>query len=185
VEPDMTRQVLFIQGGGEDVHDSWDNKLVDSLTANLGDGYKVIYPRMPDEADPHYEPWAKAIHRELGKLDDGAIVVGHSVGATILINALADGASRTAGIFLISAPFVGEGGWPAEEFDPRPNLGKHLPQSTVIHLYHGDADDEIPTDHVDLYRKAIPQAVITKLTGRDHQLGNDLSEVAADIRSLR
>jgi len=42
-----------------------------------------------------------------------------------------------------------------------------------------------PVAHVDLYAKAIPQAVVRRLRGRDHQLNNDMSEVAADIRCLR
>ena len=32
----MTKQVLFIQGGGEGTHDDWDNKLVESLERELG-----------------------------------------------------------------------------------------------------------------------------------------------------
>ena len=40
-------QVLFIQGGGAGTHDEWDDKLVESLRHELGDGYEVRYPRMP------------------------------------------------------------------------------------------------------------------------------------------
>ena len=39
-------------GAGEDVHDKWDNKLVESLRRELGRGYEVRYPIMPNEADP-------------------------------------------------------------------------------------------------------------------------------------
>ena len=85
-----TRQILFIQGGGAGTHDEWDSKLVDSLRRELGDGHEVRYPRMPDEDDPSHAKWSPAIRREMADLDDGAIVVGHSVGATILINALAE-----------------------------------------------------------------------------------------------
>jgi pimeloyl-ACP methyl ester carboxylesterase len=53
-----------------------------------------------------------------------------------------------------------------------------------IHFYHGDEDETAPFEHVGLYQKAIPQAVVHRLTGRDHQLNNDMSEVAADIRRL-
>jgi hypothetical protein len=38
--------------------------------------------------------------------------------------------------------------------------------------------------HAELSAKAIPQAVLRKLAGRDHQLNNDMSEVAADILEL-
>jgi hypothetical protein len=95
----MPRQVLFIQGGGEEgTHDEWDNELAESLGRELGPGYEIRYPRMPNEADPKYARWKAALEKEFAKL--------------------------------------------------------------------------------------IPQAVVRRLTGRDHQLDNDMSEVAADIRRL-
>jgi predicted alpha/beta hydrolase family esterase len=74
-----TRQVLFIQGGGAGAHDQWDDKLVESLRRELGGGYEVRYPRMPDEGDPSYARWSAAIRREMAGLDGGAVVAGHSV----------------------------------------------------------------------------------------------------------
>jgi hypothetical protein len=43
-------QVLFIQGGGERVHDAWDAKLIDSLTGELGRATVTAPPRMQDPA---------------------------------------------------------------------------------------------------------------------------------------
>jgi predicted alpha/beta hydrolase family esterase len=83
------RQVLFIQGGGAGAHDEWDRKLAESLRRELGAGCEVRYPRMPGEADPGYARWSSAIRRELANLADGAVVVGHSVGAAILAGTLA------------------------------------------------------------------------------------------------
>jgi predicted alpha/beta hydrolase family esterase len=182
----MTNQVLFIQGGGEDAHDKWDNKIVESLERELGPDYAVGYPRMPDEADPKYAVWRAALKRQFDRLDDGAIVIGHSIGGTILIRTLADEPpTRTfAGIFLIAAPFVGDGGWQSEDLEPLSDLGAKLPRQTPIYLYHGSKDKTVPIQHVRLYAKAIPQAVVRRLSGRDHQFNNDLSEVAADIRRL-
>ena len=79
----MTAQILFIQGGGADVHDQWDSKLVEDLRRQLGEGYEVRYPRMPGEAEPNHSKWTAAIRQELAALRDGAIVVGHSVGGTV------------------------------------------------------------------------------------------------------
>ena len=58
---DRPRQVLFIQGAGEGTHDEWDDKLVDSLRAELGSGFDVRYPRMPAEDDPTAARWVPAI----------------------------------------------------------------------------------------------------------------------------
>ena len=181
------KQVLFIQGGGAGAHDEWDSKLVDSLRRELGPRYKVRYPRMPNEADPSYSLWKAALVEEIAGLDDGAILIGHSVGGTILINALAEAPPRRklAGVFLIAAPFVGPGGWPSEEIKPAANFGARLPPKTPIHLYHGSNDDTAPFAHVDLYERAIPGANAHRLRGRNHQLNDDLAEVAADVRALR
>ena len=89
-----------------------------------------------------------------------------------------------AGLFLIAAPFVGHGGWPSEDIAPMDDIGARLPTALPIHLYHGRDDQTAPLAHVSLYVKAIPQAVIHRLDGRDHQLDNDLSEVAEDIRRI-
>src|SRR5215216_2594264 len=120
----MTKQVLFVQGGGKGTHDEWDNRLVASLERKLGAEYKIRYPPMPNEADPNYSLWKTALKKEFASLKDGAILVGHSIGATILINVLAEEPAESApsGIFLIAAAFVGNGGWPSEDIKPMSDL---------------------------------------------------------------
>jgi hypothetical protein len=141
---------------------------------------------MPNEADPKYARRSAALKKEFGRLDDGAILVGHSIGGTILINTLVEEPPDLAlsGIFLVAAPFVGESGWPSDDIKPMSGLGKRLPAQTSVYLYHGSEDGTAPFEHVGLYARAIPQAVVRRLTGRDHQLNNDMAEVAADIRRL-
>jgi pimeloyl-ACP methyl ester carboxylesterase len=182
-----TRQILFIQGGGAGTHDEWDDKLVESLRRELGTEYEVCYPRMPDEGDPSYARWAGAIRREMADLDDGAVVAGHSVGAAILVNALAEQPPERGlrAIVLIAAPFVGEGGWPSDEFGLTSDLGARLPPGVRVHVFHGLQDETAPPSHADLYALAIPQAQVRQLPGRDHQLNNDLSEVAEAVRINR
>ena len=180
------RQILFIQGGGKDVHDRWDDKLVASLQRELGEGYELHYPRLPDEGDPSFAKWAPAIRKEIAGLDDGAIVIGHSIGGSILMGALAQlpPERRLGAIMLVSAPFVGAGGWPGDGFELPPGLGARLPRRVPVHIFHGLADDTAPPAHAELYARAIPQAKVHKLPGRDHQLNNELGEVAEAVRGL-
>ena len=133
----MTNQVLFIQGGGEGTHDEWDNTILESLVRELGPDYAVRYPRMPHEADPKYATWKATLKRQFAGLDDGAILIADSIGGTILIRALADDPPRWTfgGIFLIAAPFVGDGGWHSEDIEPFSDLGAKLPEQTPIYLY--------------------------------------------------
>lgn len=181
----MPTQVLFVQGAGEDVHDGWDDKLVASLKRELGDGYALIYPRMPDEADPKYAAWKPALLAAFEGLEDGAVLVGHSVGGTTLIHTLAEHPPgfRIGALVLIAAPFIGEGGWPSDEIEPRDDFAERLPAGVPVFLYHGSADEEVPRAHLKLYAATLPDAVTRLLDGRDHQLGNDVSEVATDIAS--
>src|SRR5512132_1197206 len=90
------KDVLFLQGAGEGVHAHWDSHLVESLRRELGPEYDVRYPPMPTEADPTMVSWRPVLERELASLRPGAVVVGHSVGGTLLIHVLADSASMTA-----------------------------------------------------------------------------------------
>jgi predicted alpha/beta hydrolase family esterase len=180
------RQILFIQGAGDGTHDGWDDKLVDSLRAELGPGFEVHYPRMPDEDDPRATTWVPAIRQQVAALDHGAVVVGHSVGGTILVHALADAPPdrRLGAIVLLAAPFVGAGGWPPDEFELASDLGARLPRDVPVHVFHGLDDDTVPPAHADRYARAIPQAVVHRLGGRDHQLNDVLTEVASVIRDL-
>lgn len=180
------RQILFVQGGGAGVHHEWDDKLVGSLSRHLGDGYELRYPHLPDEADPSYAKWSATIRRELDALDEGAVVVGHSVGGTILIDVLAEEPPprELGAIVLIGAPFVGAGGWPGTEFELSKALGRRLPEGVPVHVLHGSLDQTAPIAHAELYADAIPQAHLHLLPGRDHQLDNDLGEVASLLRKL-
>ncbi len=179
----MPSQILFIQGAGPQVHDQWDAKLVESLRAELGDDYVVSYPRMPNEAEPRYVSWKAALRAEFDRLDDGAILIGHSVGATVLLHTLTDDAPpfQPGALILIAPPFIGEGGWDSGDIRPREQFD--VPEGLSVRLYHGTADATVPFAHSALYAKAIAGVQVIPLPGRDHQLGNDLSEVAHGIRA--
>lgn len=180
------KSVLFVQGGGEGTHDEWDNVLVDSLGAGLGPQYEVRYPRMPDEGNPSYPRWSAAIGHELAHLDEGAVVAGHSIGATILVQALVDRPPKRqlAAIVLIAAPFVGDGGWPGDDFEFAGDFGDRLPAGAPVYVFHGTEDETAPVTHAALYADVIPRALVHVLPGRDHQLNSDLSEVALAIRRI-
>ena len=82
--------VLFVQGAGDRVHDDWDHKLVESLRRELGPHYDVRYPRMPNEADPQLRTWRPVLERELAALRADGVIVGHSVGGTLMLHVLGD-----------------------------------------------------------------------------------------------
>jgi uncharacterized protein len=84
----MKKQILFIQGAGEGAYKA-DKLLADSLQRTLGTDYEIIYPEMPDEENTPYEQWKNKIINELAVLEN-PILVGHSVGASIIAKFLSE-----------------------------------------------------------------------------------------------
>ena len=184
----MIKQILFIQGAGEGAHKE-DQKLVTNLRKLLGRKFKVHYPAMKQEDDPKYGPWKRQIEENLNDLDGLVCVVGHSLGASIAIKYLAGGKpKKIAGVFLIATPFWGGKGWKYEGYEalevPK-NSANKFPENARLFFYHSRDDEVVPFAHLDLYARKFPQATVRELNGRGHQLNNDLSEVAEDIKSLQ
>jgi hypothetical protein len=184
----VTQQILFIQGGGAGAYQA-DRQLVLSLRSALETDYEVLYPKMPRERDPDYRNCKPRIGKEVVRLKNGAILVGHSVGASSLLKYLCEEKieNTVAGIFLIATPYWGGNGWRYEGYErvTLPNdFASKLPCRTPIFLYHSRDDDTVPFAHLVLYARKLPQATLRAFDRRGHQLNNDLSEVAADIKSL-
>jgi predicted alpha/beta hydrolase family esterase len=182
----MTRQVLFLQGAGTGAYEE-DAKLAADLRRKLGPGYHVRYPQMPDEDAPDYHPWAQTIAREVDAMGDGALLVGHSLGASLLAKWLTERKSSRsfAGVFLVAGPFWHDDEtWRWHEAELPRDAGTRLPEGMPVYLYHGEEDEIVPFAHLGLYAALLPQAAVRPLKGRNHQLNDDLSEVASDIKGL-
>lgn len=170
------KQVLFIHGGGQGAYEE-DEKLVANLRDVLGTGYDVQYPKMPHEDRPDYEAWSTQITTEFAALDDEVILVGHSVGGSILLQYLSEEMVEqpVAGLFLLAPPY-----WDAVENNIAAKFSHEIP----LFVYHGRDDEVIPFEHLALYAEQLPQATIHEFDGRGHQFNNDLSAVAQDIKKL-
>lgn len=181
----MSQSILFIHGGGAEAH-AEDSKLADSLRANLGTDYTVRNPEMPDGDNPQYGPWASTITQEIAALGDEVILVGHSFGASILLKYLTEDKpdATVRGLFLIATPYWGEADWEVEDYALSDDFPAHLPAGLPIFFYHSRGDEWVPFEHMARYAEKLPQAVTREFEGRGHQFNDDLSEVAADIKSL-
>ena len=181
----MKRQVLFIHGGGQGAYEA-DKELAANLRDELGAAYHVRCPEMPDEESPEYEAWKEKIEQELAALDGEVILVGHSLGALILMKYVSEEEVEKpiAGLFLVATPYVGTGGWEFEEDALREDFATEIHLRLPLFLYHSHDDEVVPFAHLALYEAKLPQATIQELEGRGHQFDNDLSEFARDIKSL-
>jgi uncharacterized protein len=181
----MKKQVLFVHGGGQGAHEE-DKKLAANLRDVLGAAYDVRHPKMPDENRPEYEAWRDQISRELAALDGEVILVGHSLGASILLKYLSEEKveKHVAGIFLVAPPYWGAEDWEVGEYALQENFASKLPKDLPMFFYHSRDDEWVPFAHLALYAEKLPQATVRGFDGRGHQFKDDLSEVVRDIERL-
>ena len=181
----MKRQVLLIHGGGQGAFEE-DKKLAASLQDVLGAAYNVRYPEMPDADSPEYESWKEQIAKELAALDGEVILVGHSLGGSILLKYLSEVKVEkpVVGLFLIAAPYWGAEEWEVNEYALQDDFASKLPRELPVFLYHSCDDPVVPFAHLALYTEKLGQATIREFDGRGHQFNDDLAEVAQNIKGL-
>ena len=181
----MNNCVLFIQGGGGEGYGE-DKKLAASLQAALGETYEVRYPQLVSDETLSDFGWSPQIGKEIANIKGNVILVGHSLGASLLLKYLSENEikQKIRAIFLISTPF-----WRGkEDWKQGLILHKHfadkLPKKVPIFLYQCRDDDEVQFENLLLYAQRLPQATVREIANGGHQLNNDLAIVAKDIKSL-
>lgn len=183
----MTKQVLFLHGGGGQEDYAADALLVASLQTALGEAYAVNYPFLPSEAAPDLGR-LNQINRAISRCPGDLLVVAHSLGASMLLKYLAETETpvqpRITGLFLLATPFwQGEEEW-KQGFKLPADFALKLPTNGSIFLYHCRDDIEVPFEHLELYARRLPQATLRPLPDGGHQFHQDLAFVAADIQAL-
>lgn len=182
----MRKEILFIHSAGPQGFDEGSSKLVAYLQAALGVAYHVRCPAMPEPENPRYEAWKDRIYRELGVPGSEVILIGHSLGASVVLKYLSEEPCRRSitGLFLIAAPYWGKKGWEIDEFVLQEDFVPKLPLIPKIFLYHSRDDEWVPFGHLARYAKKFPQATVRKIDGSEHEFGNGLPDVVNDIKSL-
>jgi hypothetical protein len=179
----MTQSVLVVHGAGEPRLRQGRVYWEPLLGEELGSGYQVHAPRMPEPTQPTYRTWADCIAQVL-QATDHPVLVGHSLGASVLLKYVAEADPRPdfRGLFLVAAPFwkteVAEFALTAEELD-------RLRALSPLFFYQSRDDEEIGFEHLGKYARALPHATFRELDGRGHEFDQEgFPELVADIRSL-
>ena len=181
----MVKNLIFFHGGGSEEDYEADGKLVSSLKSKLGSGYSVQYPLLPDNGTPDLGR-RKQISHEIFASEDNVILVGHSLGASMLLACLSEIKIRKkiAGIFLLATPFWnGNEDW-VEAFKLQRDFAKQLDKNTPLFFYHCRDDEEVPFGQLAVYKQQLPWASFREISVGGHQFNNDLTMVANDIKSI-
>ena len=185
----MAKKILFIHGAGDGAYKE-DQAMVDSLQKVLGAGYAIHYPKMPQEDSPEYPLWKEQLTKELAEWEGELILVGHSLGASVLLKYLAEEKLEQTvnGLFLLAPPYWGAEDWQVDEYTLKDDFAANLPEDMPIFFYQSREDKIVPFAHLGFYKEVLPQATFRELDKQDayggHQFGNDLAEVAEDIEGL-
>jgi uncharacterized protein len=181
----MVKRVIFFHGGATKADYEADAKLVTSLNSRLGKDYSVHYPFLPNTGTPDLGR-REQIKHEISMSEEEIILVGHSLGASMLLACLSEREiiNDIAGVFLTATPFwSGDEDW-VEAFKLQPDFAKRLNKNIPLFFYHCHDDEEVPFYHLNIYKQKLPWALLREIPAGGHQLGNDLTIVANDIKSL-
>ena len=143
----------------------------------------------PSSANPTALPiriGRPCLDRELNKLQGSVILVGHSLGASVLLKYLSETACsmQIKGLFLVATPHWNPDGWNSMEWAVRKRFTTHLPLVPVYYFYHCLKDPVVPIEHLAFYRKAFPKAFFRELSCQDHVFSSGLKELLEDIRKV-
>ena len=181
----MLHQVLFIHGGGENGYHA-DLKLKDSLARQLVGRFEVRYPKLPSDQNAPDFGWLAKIGTELGELRGDVILIGHSLGASMLLKYLSERevATKVAGVFLLATPFwTGDEDW-VQGLKLDQGFGSKLPENVPFFFYHCMDDKEVSFEDLKRYRNTVPMATFTELAKGGHQLEGNMCVVADDVRLI-
>jgi predicted alpha/beta hydrolase family esterase len=182
----MPSTVLLVHSSGPQGAGQGSAPFVARLRDQLGSGHEVLFPEMPTPDDPHYQLWSERLGQLLAETDSPVVVLGHSLGGSVVLKHLAETGPHQAiaGLILVAMPFWGQSDWEAEWALPEgwPADSTPLPP---IHLFHSRDDEEIPFAHLELYAKRLPGGAVHPVDGNGHLFDRgDLSDIVETIRDL-
>ena len=182
----MSIDVLFIHSAGPQSREQGSAPFVKHLRQSLGSAFRVTCPAMPTPTKPSYERWKLELDKLLPSEKSPPILVGHSLGGSVLLKYISEHKPRVpaVGLFVVAAPYWGSADWEVDEFVLRESFARALPKSLKIYLYQSRDDEVVDIEHVSRYSKDIPQATVRILDGGGHTFKDGLLELTHDIQAL-
>lgn len=183
----MATTIFFIHSAGPQGPGQGSSGFLSILKKSLGSGYEIRHPKMPDPGNPDYAPWRDRIAKEFAKLDEGSIIIGHSLGGSVLLKYFSEEKhdAKHLALFIVATPFWGLKGWEYDAFHLKRGFSKKLPRFGKIFLYRSLDDDVVTHEHLVRYAKTIPQALVREVDGLGHTFDTgECRELTRDLKSL-
>lgn len=178
--------IVLIHSAGPQGSLEGSDYLLRYLRTSLPEGYQVVFPDMPHPDNPSYVSWRKHLRNVLRQAPDNTILIGHSLGGSVLLKYLAEEQPDRpfGGLFLIAAPYWGMDNWDVAEY-AMPTQPLDLRGVPAVYLYHSKHDTVVPVQHLLTYQRQLPQAIVRTITGEEHLFSKGLPVLIDDIESLK
>lgn len=158
------------------------------LQKDLGDGYLVLQPRMPDQTNAQYAEWKIWFERLAAFLEDEVILVGHSLGGLFLVKYLSENKFPKAikAAILVAPPYdEGNGGESLGSFNLINNLELFKQQAGKISFYFSQDDAVVPPYHLEKYQQELPDAKFNVFEDRQHFNQQEFPELIEEIKIIK
>ncbi len=155
------------------------------LRKNLGDEYEVIIPQMPNKTNAQYIEWKIWFEKILNQLNQGVILIGHSLGGVFLSKYLTENKldKDIKAVFLVAAVYECDSDGNTLVSFELPKTGVSL-QTEKIYLYHSKDDPIVPFSELAKYINDLPNTVVRVLEDKKHINQEEFPELLNDIRNL-
>lgn len=167
-------QTIFIHGAGL-VPDTSHPATYPLLAHLLKLCPDLLAPTMPDALDPTPEGWMRGIDGALSSLTEDSILIGHSLGGSMILKWLSEGRPgfRARSFLALAAPFWGMPGWDYDGFRLPEGFAKAASGIDRIILCHAADDSVVAPTHLDRYAAELPSATRILLPDGGHSFEAD------------
>jgi len=180
----MDKEILFIHCAGPQGEGEGSTGLVAYLRKSL-EGWTIHSPAMPTPENPQFEEWKAVIKKEIARLPNGSVLIGHSIGGAALLKFFleADVSGGFNALIAVGSPYWGlDDDWIKEDFKISQIPSSWKTDLPPIILFHSIEDPIVPFSHAERYAEILPGAAVEKITWKDHLFQEGLQRLAEVIR---
>lgn len=158
-----------------------------SLQQELGIGFDVLQPKMPNATNARYREWRMWFERCTELLSDNIVLVGHSLGGIFLAKYLSEYTfpKKIKATLLVAAPFdevsTAES---LTDFALPASLTKFGKQGGAIYIIHSQDDPVVPFADAAKYARTLPGARQLTFDDRGHFNQKTFPELVELVREL-
>ena len=164
-------------------------KWTSTLPEDLGEDYEVIMPPMPNGQNAKFIEWSIWFERHFDYLNNGAILVGHSLGAMFLAKYLSQNnlPFRPRAVFLMAGAYAlpGFSDKDCKDFLVEPKaVQKIVSKTDKLVIVHSEDDFVVPYGHALALYQAVPEAEFLSFEDKNHFLVAEFTELLNLIKDL-